>query len=243
MSDSGIDFTDWTVVMPTDRPRRMARAIRAIREAHFGRLRAVIVAGNEATAAAAQADGMEAVLNPGTFVMSKAWNLGLKAVKTKYVFLVEDDTRLLTPFGIDELVRLSAELKDQGVVAPALLGSCLGHKVFEARATWELMAIKPQDFTLVAALVPMSVVEKVGLFDESFTGYGYDDNDFALRVDLGGMKVRVYQRVLVDHESYLSAYRENVKKQGIKLGRMAFENRVKFVAKYGRRVMRWGANT
>lgn len=242
-----VDVTAWTVVMPSDRTTNKSRkapfrrASLAVKNAHFGRGRIILVAGNEETAKEAEGFGLDVVPNFGPFVMSRAWNLGLAQVKTPYAFLLEDDTRLVTPFGIDELVRVSAELGDSGMLSPCLRGDVLGHKVFAAGAAWEMTEIVPQDFTLVASLLPMSVFEKVGPFDEKFTGYGYDDNDYGLRVTLAELKLRIYQRVVVDHESYLSAYREHANSRtGVGLGKLAFENRLRFVAKHGRRVMKWG---
>lgn len=228
---------EWTVVMPTHRPVRLKRSIKSIQEAHFGRIKAIIVAGDDETAKTALSMGFDVVPNPGPFVMAKAWNLGMNSVKTPYAFMFEDDARLITPLGIDELVRTSKSLKDSGILAPALQGDVLGHKIFAAGASWDMTDIGPKDFTLVAALIPMSVYAKVGPFDETFDGYGYDDTDYALRINDADMKVRIYQRVIVDHESYLSAFRE--KKPGnTPLGEIAFINRCKFVAKHGRKAIR-----
>jgi GT2 family glycosyltransferase len=228
---------EWTVVMPTHRPVRLKRSIKSIQDAHFGRMKVVIVAGDDETAKTALSMGFDVVPNPGPFVMAKAWNLGMNSVKTPYAFMFEDDARLITPLGIDELVRTSKSLKDSGILAPALQGDVLGHKIFSAGAPWEMTEISPKDFTLVAALIPMSVYAKVGPFDETFDGYGYDDTDYALRINDADMKVRIYQRVIVDHESYLSAFRE--KKPGeASLGEIAFINRCKFVAKHGRKAIR-----
>jgi len=235
MAANPVNVEDWTVVTPAYRPQRLRRSWKSIRDAHYGRLRAIVVAGNEATAAEAKDLGAEAVaMNPGRFIMSRAWNLGLAQVKTPYAFLVEDDAFLMTPFGIDEMVRISADMGDRCILAPALKGDVLGHQIFAAGAPWEMTDIQPADFTLVAALLPMDLYRKVGPFDEGFTGYGYDDTDYAIRSIDSGYRVTIYQRVVVNHESFLSGYRERPE-----LGRLAFESKCHLVEKYGRRVMAW----
>lgn len=236
-SKADVPTPDWTVVMPTHRPKRLERSIRSVMDAHPYPIKAVIVAGDEATAEAAKALGLDSVMNPGEFCTSRAWNLGLAQVKTPYAFVYEDDARLLTPLGLDELVRISRSMKDSAILAPALRGDVLGHKIFTAGAPWTMVEIGPKDFTLVAALVPMSLYAQVGPFDEMLTGYGYEDTDYALRANEAGFKVIIYQRVIVDHESYLSAFRER-KSDGPSLGKICFENRIKFVAKHGRKAMR-----
>jgi GT2 family glycosyltransferase len=47
----------------------------------------------------------------------------------------------------------------------------------------------------------------VGLLDERFVGYGFDDDDYSLRVRLAGLLVGIHDGCYCDHGSLKSSYR------------------------------------
>jgi GT2 family glycosyltransferase len=220
--------------MPSARPERVKRAMGSIKAAHFGRLRAVVVSEHPEMPALGAEMGFSVVPYTGDYIMARGMNLGLATVTTRYAFLFEDDCFLRTPFGIDELARISEDTRDRALIHASLQGDCLGHEVYRTGAPWEMAEIQPKDAMLNALLVPMSIYQTVGPLDEAFVGYGYDDTDYGLRTLDAGFKLAIYQRVVVDHESFLSGFRTRKN-----LGEMAFFNKCLLVAKHGRRVMRW----
>lgn len=229
-----VNVDTWTVVMPSARPERVKRALGSVKAAHCGRLRAIVVSEHPEMYALAAQMGFEVVPYEGDYIMSRGLNLGIEALQTPYAFLMEDDCFLVTPFGLDELVRISTAGGDKALIHAALEGDCLGHGIYKAGAPWEMTTIQPKDAMLNALLVPLSIYRAVGPLDESFVGYGYDDTDYGLRTLDAGFKFAIYQRVIVNHESYLSGYRTRKN-----LGEMAFFNKCRLVEKHGRRVMNW----
>ncbi|MFQ5418695.1 MAG: glycosyltransferase family 2 protein, partial [Myxococcota bacterium] len=57
-------------------------------------------------------------------------------------------------------------------------------------------------FSSFCVLVRRAVIDRIGGFDERFSPWGFEDDDFALRVQLSGFRVRVALDVFVRHETY-----------------------------------------
>ncbi len=57
-------------------------------------------------------------------------------------------------------------------------------------------------FTSLAVLVRADVMERIGGFDESFSPWGFEDDDIALRIRLAGWRNRVAKDTFVFHAAY-----------------------------------------
>ena len=57
-------------------------------------------------------------------------------------------------------------------------------------------------FTSFGVLVRRSVVERIGGFDERFSPWGFEDDDYSLRLRLAGFRSRVAQDAFVYHDHY-----------------------------------------
>ncbi len=57
-------------------------------------------------------------------------------------------------------------------------------------------------FTSFCVLVRRAVLERIGGFDERFSPWGFEDDDFSLRAHLAGFRTRLALDVFVHHESY-----------------------------------------
>lgn len=62
-------------------------------------------------------------------------------------------------------------------------------------------------FAFVCVFIPRTTIEKIGMLDERFVTYGWDDNDYTHRVRLAGLKVGVHDGCYVDHGSLRSTFR------------------------------------
>lgn len=60
-------------------------------------------------------------------------------------------------------------------------------------------------FTSFGVLVKREVIERIGGFDERFSPWGFEDDDFSLRIRLAGWRNRVARDVYVHHAEYHSA--------------------------------------
>ena len=60
-------------------------------------------------------------------------------------------------------------------------------------------------FSSFCVLVRRSVIARIGGFDTRFSPWGFEDDDFSLRAQLAGFRVRVALDVFVRHEAYSGA--------------------------------------
>jgi GT2 family glycosyltransferase len=104
------------------------------------------------------------------FKYSRNVNLGWCATGNADVILCGDDIRFASPF--------VSKLQEAAYADPTI-----------GVATVQLHGNSP----FVAGLWKRHVLDKVGYMDESFTGYGYDDNDYCHRMELAG-----YHTIAVD---------------------------------------------
>lgn len=221
----------WTAIIPASGAEPMRATVASLAAAEMGIVRAVVVTKDVKTAEAAMALGLEvAAGGPG---YAAVLNAGMDLVKTRYAFIIAPGIRLVTPFGVSELCRVSDDMKDSGIIVPAQTGHLGGRDFYRAGAQWEVANIRPRDYALVAGLIPMEIYEKLGPFDETYSVQDCVDYDFALRALAGGLKVIVYQRVIVDsprmmaspqiaerHDAdwakFVSAHREEMLRYGIR---------------------------
>lgn len=143
------------------------------------------------------------------FQFARNANLGIRSALSwggKGVFLLNDDTRLLTPFGFSELAGLY--LGDYGLVSCAITDH-VGNLQQRPRE----IGLREVDRTLafIAVYIPRTTWDLIGPLDERFgipPQYGWEDNDYCRRVRETGMKLSVFDGCLVEHGRLPSTFRE-----------------------------------
>ena len=138
------------------------------------------------------------IFNKENVGFAKANNQGIKITKGKYVMFLNPGIRLL-PGTIKQLI-VASKKKDAGIVAPKLLekkskksqASCFRRQ--SAVNAFQKYIPRGGFSTVVDAvvstvmLVPKSVIDVVGLFDERYSLY-YKDLDYCRRVKKAGFSV------------------------------------------------------
>lgn len=140
----------------------------------------------------------------GPFVFAKSINAGIRAVDDDVVIL-GDDGLLQTPGGFSLLESESKAHPDYGLISATM--NNVGN-----RNQWPQgigLREEPRVACFVAAYIPRSTIAAVGLMDERFTAYGFDDDDYCLRVRRAGLKIGIHDGCYVDHGSLTSTYRGN----------------------------------
>jgi GT2 family glycosyltransferase len=134
------------------------------------------------------------------FVYARNANIGIRAAGTD-VLLLNDDARLLTPSGFDRLSERARADPSLGVCSAGVRG-VIGNanQRADVRPSWRL---EGRTLVFVAVYLPHTVVERVGLLDERFTGYGYDDDDYCARAREAGLRLAVWSECVVDHSGHL----------------------------------------
>lgn len=82
----------------------------------------------------------------------------------------------------------------------------------------------------VCVLIRRDVLDLVGVLDERFDGYGYEDDDYCLRVRNAGLEIGVFDPCIVEHGTKAeSTYRG----PGAAGRNLLDHNRQKFNEKWG----------
>jgi hypothetical protein len=145
------------------------------------------------------------VVREKPFIFAKAINRGIAAAGEDDVVLLNDDALLNTTNGFEEMERLSKEHPEFGVISGAVLGNiCCDEQRPKPVHHWE---VNHPMVAFVCVYIPRAVIEKVGLLDERFIGYGYDDDDLCRRIRDAGYKLAVCGKCVVEHASLPSTFR------------------------------------
>lgn len=116
---------------------------------------------------------------PEPFVFARNVNFGMKMAGTDDVILVGDDVRFLTPGFVDRLREVAYSDEKIGTVVPKI--DPTGGSIF------------------ICCYIRRDVIDAVGLLDERFDGYGFDDNDYYTRYEALGYHTHPISSVVVSH--------------------------------------------
>jgi GT2 family glycosyltransferase len=129
------------------------------------------------------------------FVYSRNSNLGINAC-TDDVLLCNDDVTFVSPDTVAVLEEILARNPDIGILSPKIDGG-VGNA--DQSGVTESVRHTRTRICFMCALIRRSVIEKIGLLDEQFTGYGYDDDDYCRRATDAGFKMAVTADAIVKH--------------------------------------------
>lgn len=159
------------------------------------------------------------------FIYARNCNIGIRSV-TDDVILLNDDALLVTQRGFSKMQESAEAFPQYGVIAACT--DMTGNPRQQPHAAGVLCE-EPRMACFVAAYIPRRTFEAVGLLDERFIGYGYEDDDFCARVRREGLKVGIDHACFVNHSSLKSTFR------GYPAGQVSLDqNRDVFIAKWGR---------
>ena len=145
-------------------------------------------------------------IEPGMkpFIFARNVNIGFAARPQESDFIVlNDDAVLQTAGGFDVLEQAAREHPEFGVIAAVT--NSVGNPAQIPRGIG--LREESRMVCFVAVYIPRATIEKVGILDERFVGYGLDDDDFCLRIRNAGLKIGIHDGCFVDHASLKSAYR------------------------------------
>lgn len=172
---------------------------------------------------------------PGEFNYSQIINFGAKHAKGDYLLLLNNDTEVVSPGFIEEMMGY-LQRPDAGVVgaklyfadhlvqhAGILVGvrGALAHanQVFSAKREGYLArAVRPGNFSAVTGacqMVRRDVFERVGGYDEEFA-VGFNDADFCLRVWEAGYRTIFTPYAELYHYEFTSRGREEANEEKLR---------------------------
>jgi len=144
--------------------------------------------------------GFEIIRGVEPFSFPRNANLGIRAAPEKDdILLMNDDARFTQPGTIQCLQEIAYSQSDIGVLSPHIEGEAdNAFQTDHARFPGGL-AFCERRLCYICVYLKREVLEAVGLPDERFSGYGFDDQDHCLRVLLSGRKLAVTSEVTVLH--------------------------------------------
>jgi GT2 family glycosyltransferase len=174
------------------------------------------------------------------FVFARNCNLGIKAagpqgqygepltrqllpgeIQGDDVILLNDDALLETLCGFTAMQRAAVEHPEFGVISAStnLAGNPDQHRIVTVgtaglRALGRTPGNSFPTVAFVCVLIPRRTIDSVGLLDEIFTSYGWEDNDYCRRVHLAGLKIGVFDGCFVDHSKLHSTFRGQPRNAG-----------------------------
>ncbi len=140
------------------------------------------------------------------FIFSKAINLGVAATNPgDDVLILNDDTEMITPRWADAAERVLSrfQLKNYGMLSLSISAKenvgnhdqALDPNLNPNGGVKESM----KTVCFIAVIIRRSTWDKVGPMDERFIGYGFEDNDYNVRVWHARQRVGIVSTVVVKH--------------------------------------------
>ena len=165
--------------------------------------------------------GIQWITGIKPFVYARNVNLGIQESKGS-VLLLNDDALLKTPNGFSKLAQAAEEY---GIVS-ASTNSAGNRNQFPKRS--EVIRPEPRMVCFICTYLPKNAIQQVGLLDEEFIGYGFEDDSYCLRARRENIKLGIFDGCFVDHLSLPSTFRG----KGGKGGDLAQNGEI-FRQKYG----------
>lgn len=173
------------------------------------------------------------------FVFARNINLGIAEAGDDDVVLLNDDTRLLTPFGFSYLASVSKSDPRYGIVSAGITAA-VGNEEQLAQPGSRLRATTHHTLVFVCVYIRRAVLDVLAesqppdhlgdhWLDERFESYGYDDDDACERVRQLGLKLGVFDGCVVEHGVLPSTYRGAASASVTDLR----PNRERFIEKWG----------
>ncbi len=187
--------------------------------------------------------GAKAVRNASNLGVAAGWNRGLHECDGDYICILNNDT-LVGENWLENMIRLCESDTRIGMVGPRsnrvagpqMVGSVAYRQESEIAdyiATWNSshdLQSEDHDWVKgVCMVMPKSVVDQVGYFDERFGKGNFEDDDYCLRVRLHGF------RTCVAHDSFLHHFGSvSFNQEGIDWTAQMRKNQVIFETKWAR---------
>jgi len=168
------------------------------------------------------------VIVPGIkpFVYARNVNLGIQAAPSgNDIVLLNDDALLMSTEGLRFMARQGATTKGYGIIG-AVSNSTGNIRQLGGPGGDYYLRDEPRMVCFICVWISRCVINSIGLLDEEFTGYGFEDDDYCLRARQSGFRIGISVGCYVDHRAMRSTFRTN--------GPVSLEvNRLKFIAKHG----------
>lgn len=190
----------FTVVILSANPENSIACVNSIlkNEPELDRRQVFLVDDGARALAETRLEGVQWIEGQRPFVFARNVNRGIGAAEGD-IILMHDDAELVSPGGFSRLARLMGTRRDVGVASAAIRGM-IGHNPRQGlRAGGGLRIENSETLGFFCVFLPRQVIRSVGIFDERFTGFGYEDGDYSLRIRREGLSLAVFDGCVVEH--------------------------------------------
>lgn len=148
------------------------------------------------------------------FIFARNINIGIRAAGDDDVILLNDDALLQTPEGFSAMQRAGKGAFGRYGVISAVTNLAGNPAQQPQNSPLGTIRSEPRTVAFVCVLISRLALKGVGLLDERFTAYGWEDNDYCRRVRNAGGKIGIFDGCFVDHGSLHSTFRGNPRAAG-----------------------------
>lgn len=197
---------NFKVVIPALNANNLIHCVRALmkNELNLPRDHIIVVDDGARREAEAQLPGITWVTGVKPFIFARNVNLGIRQAGTD-VMLVGDDAQLTTPLGFTHLMWQLIHQPQLGVCSAAIDGFVVNPR---QRAGLSKVWRDEEDMlAFISVGIPWAVYQSVGPLDERFDGYGFEDNDYCMRIKRAGYKLGIWGGCVVEHAILPSSFR------------------------------------
>jgi hypothetical protein len=168
-------------------------------ETHEPEVRKVIVTSGDQDGA--EYENWLAVPGDVPFSFPSAANIGILAAGRDDVLLVNDDCEFTEPM-VGILQGLCKQNPSIGLLSPQVDGDVGNHLQSARLPITSPLTFSKQRLCFVCMYFPRTTIDRVGMLDEQFSGYGCDDSDYCMRVQRAGLQLAVTPLVRVKHGGF-----------------------------------------
>lgn len=217
-------MTEFTLVIVSGSAGNLSQCLRRVEDLNPLPPGRIIVIINEGAAAQYRytsqnrgdwPKGIRFIEAPPPVNYSRYVNLGIAARETPNVIVMEDDSLLMTPLGLDKLNTLVVN-HTFGACSAEIWGTVCNPRL-RPKANWNHFRLVPDMLTTMCLAIPARTLEKLAgwrerftsgstPFEERITAYGRDDWDFSKRVLLVGLTLAVTPLCCVEHDKTLRSH-------------------------------------
>jgi GT2 family glycosyltransferase len=167
-------------------------------------------------------DHIHAIDGIKPFIYARNVNLGIREAENDDCVLLNDDALLQSPGGFSLMQRAAKEHTEYGVIGATC--NWVGNPNQHPKGVG--LRDEPRMVCFVAVLIPRRTIDLVGLLDEEFAGYGFEDDSYCVRVRRAGLKIGIHDGCFVDHKTLKSSFRgDRYPIDGFRQNRRIFEQK------------------
>ena len=194
----------FSIIIPSKTDANLGTCVSAIRDA--GEKSEIIVLDDfegQTRMLPPEYEPIDWIIGEKPFIFARNINMGIRSCHDD-VILLNDDALLNTPMGFTAMHSVLRRNPDIGVLSATtnIVGNPAQHYQESGGLRYEARTL-----AFVCVMISRRAIELVGLLDEAFTAYGWEDNDYCRRVREAGLKLGIFDGCFVDHGSLQSTFR------------------------------------